>query len=204
MNLNDSWKRERVHIFGCWACWFNMSWQAGINTSEAGLTVNRYISSGKGREFAFFFSHRLNANLGKPCLWKPGNAENVLAISETCTSCMFLQFLCCKVVSPALACHPHNPATLWNNWPNLWADAITVILHHFTLQNNKSICGLMQLLWFCTNVCKWSEEADYPTSASCSLRWNNWDPICSQFMSDSLGLPSAQKIEPFAADLCQT
>ena len=52
------------------------SLQPNFNTSEVGLTVNRYLTE-KARNLHFCFRagsqiSNLNANLGKPCLWKPG------------------------------------------------------------------------------------------------------------------------------------
>ena len=101
-------------------------------------------------------------------------------------SCMFLQFPSCKVASRALACHPHNQTILWNNWPNLWADAIIVTLHYFTLQNNQINLPVhainvilhqsMQVIWGST---LWSQ-------ASCSsLRWNNWANLLAIYVGFS-------------------
>ena len=103
------------------------SLQPNFNTSEVGLTVNRYLTE-KARNLHFCFRagsqiSNLNANLGKPCLWKPGRQW---MFCQSWKHAPLLAWLKCNFFHRLP--HLHNPAS--NNWL-MWTDAIAANLHHF-------------------------------------------------------------------------
>ena len=107
------------------------SLQPNFNTSEVGLTVNRYLTE-KARNLHFCFRARVSnlksqCQLRKALFVKTWKAVNVLPILETCTTAGLVEGFC--NFFHRLSCpHLHNPAS--NNWL-MWTDAIAATLHHF-------------------------------------------------------------------------
>ena len=193
---------EQVDIFSFRACWFNMSQHAGINTSKVGLTVNRYLTAGKVRNLHFCFriaSMPTQESLVCENLETPGN---VLAISKTC------RHACAPAACFGNSCGVKSPLVPLSAIPKTRPYSETI----------DPICKQMQKLWLLVHAItvivhqcmqKWSEEAHYPvvagSSCSSSLRWNNCEAnLLAIYVGFSRIAVPAQKIEPFAADLCQT
>ena len=79
-----------------------MSWQPGINTSKAGLTVNRYISHRERSGICIFLFAPPQCQPRKALFVKTWKAVNVLPILETCTTAGLaeVQFFPSSLVPP--------------------------------------------------------------------------------------------------------